>query len=279
MADKALIEYFKGQELRQIEPWRNDHAAFLTQKKSFVEISNEEAQNFCLDMCKNAMMSAEEVMALCYLLFANDEGKKFFAQILMQKRGQDRITAHNWFIADSYGPTFLATHGPKISKLMCPLFPPVKEFHALNLKILNEPWATGAGGEMQHVPSSVYRQPSVPVGGAYTMSLQTAASGEHFVDATPIEEGFSTLAQRVQNLEVRLSNRGGRGYLNRGRGYRNGRGRGARYNPWGRGEESRNATPETPSNAYNQEWTPSNAQKTATSTNAPKPQTPGGQVF
>lgn len=217
--DEPLAVHFNEKERRERDPWRVTHQRLLAERKELAKASMTEIQAKFVDLAKGHLLTADEVLTATYLLWAIPDAQKFFAGIILSKRGLERTRAHNFFVAANVeaSEAFLTAHGERLVNLAWPLFPPDARFSALNVALLFEAdaAATATGGGRQRTPS-VYRSvvPSDALGGGM-LPVTQANDGSYGVDVTPIETAFNAL--RIAMEQQRGANRG-RGGQQRGRG-------------------------------------------------------------
>ena len=203
---KLLASIIEKQEARIVEPWRTELEAFRVQNRNITETTLDELKTLAIDLAKNGSLSADEAMSLTYILFGSAEAHLFYANLLMTKKGIERIQFHNWFVAESSGEHFLRAYGAKIKNLTWPLFPPDKVFSAINLRLMLEHSSPHGGGD--NMPSC-YRLD--PTGSGCPLPVLMDNQGHSYVELEPVENSFVGLQQRVQLLEKSLQNRGGSG--------------------------------------------------------------------
>jgi hypothetical protein len=254
----ALREYFSEKEKRERERWRAVAQRLEAERKAISARSVAELRTEFLNMGKSHLLTPDDVICGTYLLFADEAGRKFLAGTLCERRGVDRVKAHNFYVA-SHMPSaesFLASHGEQLLALQWPLFPPINEFSALNMALLFDATTEVSGGSTKRTPS-VYRHSEEVTGGG-SLPVQGDGNGNFFVDMGPVETAFGQvfselnrlsaekepkdMAPKLQNIkklvpEARASVRTARngGNASRGQGYgprEQGRGR-------GRGDTSR----------------------------------------
>jgi hypothetical protein len=151
--DTTTAKIYGDAERRRLFPWR---ASYEQAVEFFYFIAShvtvESSTTKMVELCKEALLSEEDVMSLTYTLFtpgvpmlknavavsapASSADRLVYATILLTKRGRDRVLAHNWWVAKFLGESFLQENGAKIERLNFPLFPPLPEFEGLNLKLL-----------------------------------------------------------------------------------------------------------------------------------------------
>ena len=101
---------------------------------NIAELIEKAATNLCtvqqqqqqfLDLAKAGLLSPSEVMTGCYILFGNTSSIKQFTHLLLQKKEQERILAHNFYVVEHLQDkeAFFACHGDRLRTLRFPLFP------------------------------------------------------------------------------------------------------------------------------------------------------------
>jgi hypothetical protein len=171
------------------------------------------------------MLTADEVLVGTYVALGKQHDLDFLLHGLVSKNARQRITAHNWRMAEDYGESFLATWGRFIDSLPFPLLPPFDELQVENLKLLREMTEArdpqGGSGPMK--TPSVFKEEPVR-GDGYSVPVN-----EHgHVDLTVVQDSFLALQRDVERLTQQMQRmRGG----DRGRG-RDGRGGGGGRGDW-----------------------------------------------
>jgi len=222
----TLAGQFERQEQRQREPWRVQYQHAVEERKEFLRQTNQQHQRLFLELAKAKVLSAEDVLIGQYVLFSGEAGWRFFGGVLLNKRGVDRVRAHNFFVADSVegSEAFLAANGDLLATLPVPLFPANAEFSALNTALLFEYRAfLGVGGPAGGGHPSKYEStffvlsgPAAnPAGGAF-LPVSQLGDGTFGVNTTALEEWV------IARTQGRGRGRGGRGRGRAGAGRREG---------------------------------------------------------
>jgi hypothetical protein len=233
MADQLRVHFEKAEQRRK-EPWRNDMDAYLTKKAGFAAVTDEAAQTLCATLAEMKAFTPDEAMNLSYTIYGNEASRKFRALCIMQTRGQQRITMHNWYVAEAAGETFLAFHGDRIQHLQWPLFPVGHAaFEALNLELLMETASPSGGGGRPSVyrQNEVYRAPVIsatpsfasaapsfvsgpassdPSGGEF-LHVVANAQGQQAVDSSPLEAIIKREMNSIRTELRRQFNQGNQG--------------------------------------------------------------------
>jgi hypothetical protein len=182
------------------------------------------------------MLTQEDVLVLTYLICGSDEDRHFLAGTMLRRFGQQRIQAHNFWVAASREESFLAVQGSLLTALPWPLFPPDKAFTAVNAKLLAEASAqqqpTGAGMDANWCPS-VFKNDGGPSGGDYYAPVHTNAEGQTFIDLSPLEMAHKQVMTQLRGIGRAVNSSRGRG-TGRGGGRYGGRGgpRGGEADDW-----------------------------------------------
>ena len=204
---KLLASIIEKQEARIVEPWRTELEAFRVQNRNITETTSDELKTLAIDLAKNGSLSADEAMSLTYILFGSAEAHLFYANLLMTKKGIERIQFHNWFVAESSGEHFLRAYGAKIKNLTWPLFPPDKVFSAINLRLMLEHSSPHGGGD--NMPSCYRRDPT---GSGCPLPVLMDNQGHPYVELSKIlssgsSSGFSCSKNRFKIVVVRVETR------------------------------------------------------------------------
>ncbi len=96
----ALLDFFVRQEARTHEPWRVDLERYEHAAASFHSVDNATAQAQAIELAKNQHFAPEEALMLTYTLFSAEVDRHFFAMVLMNKSGFERVQLHNWHVAN-----------------------------------------------------------------------------------------------------------------------------------------------------------------------------------
>jgi hypothetical protein len=155
-----------------------------------------------VDRAKNALVFADDALAVAYLLFGDDPAKAFYEGVLVHTDpGQERTATHNWYCAKRLGEPFIEKHGATLATLQWPLFGWDPAFSALNAKILAEASVPhGAGTTAPRC--TVFRH--LPSGGAYAIPVQTSAEGHAFVDLGVADDAVRDLRNDNKALRRQL---------------------------------------------------------------------------
>lgn len=163
----SLAAHFAEQERRRVDPWRAQAAKLEAERQAIERESRDQRRSQFIDLAKNGLVSVEDCMAASYLLFGSPAAQAIYEGLLLRRRDLDRIVAHNFYVGSMLEESFLARYGSKLLSFPLPLFPPVAEMTALNLKMLE-----------QYSPES-------PVGGAANFFRRQLFAGA--ADFRPIE--------------------------------------------------------------------------------------------
>lgn len=196
--EDTLVAHFVEESQRAREPWRATYQRLAAERAEINAIPFADLRASFFDLARTQMLSPEDALVGTYLLYGGEADVRFLAAIL-QKQKQERILAHNFFVASGMPASWLASHGEQLVTLQFPLFPPAKEFSALNLRILQET-ATPKGGAGTQQRPSVFRE-EAPEGGEYVAVVQQHPSGAAVVDLTVVENAVKDLQMRCNMLE------------------------------------------------------------------------------
>jgi len=206
----ALLEFFTAQERRTQQKWRPMAERLATQRQTLLEATITDRRALFADLAKNAMLSADDVIAGMYTLYADSTGQQLYVGFLLATNGLARVQAHNFYVASLLPATFLETFGDLLGSCPWPLFPPDPAFGALNQKLLHEvKGADISGGAQSATLPSVFRHDSPSGGTALPVSQNQAGNLE--VDMTLVEQAFNEVYQQMSVLqrEVKALKEGG----------------------------------------------------------------------
>jgi hypothetical protein len=209
-------------ERRRLQSWRAAYERSSTFQASVLATQTlASCEVKMVEMCKAKMLTEEDVMALTYTLYAHKRAsaqpsdhaasvtaRVMYASILLDKRGLDRITNHNWFVAKARGDEFLLEYGEKIEKLLFPLFPPMEAFHALNQQLLftvDDSVTGGSTADSRKLGQAFFRQSGSLEGGALPFPVNVDALGSAFVDLQPVGDHAKAVDMRLAALERHAS--------------------------------------------------------------------------
>jgi hypothetical protein len=225
-----------------------------------------------VELCRESLLSEDDIMALTDTLFApttadgiaatGNADRMVYSSILLGKRGQDRVLAHNWWVGKFLGEPFLLENGPKIERLRFPLFPPVPQFEGINTRLLLTVTGMSGGGssdptaaEMQLAGAAFYaprssataprgaRRSATAQGGALPFPVVDSSGSpapNAYVDMQAVADAVNGLRADTARLEQRISlvegvrPAFGPAVTEPTRGRRGGRGRGERSRARGR---------------------------------------------
>lgn len=211
-----LREHFSEQEKRQRDQWRVSEQKHSADREATKHLSWPSLQKSFVDMAKNQLLTEEEAVLGTYLMFGDEDARKFFSCTIMRKRNFERVQAHNFYVASRMEDPdcFLASHGSKLLSLQYPLFPPTNEFTSLNTKLLFE--VVEGGGTPSSIKATLprlFRYDTVAGGGfAPIGQLQ---DGSWAADVTRLEDknkeleaANRSLKSQIQGLERKFHRQG-----------------------------------------------------------------------
>jgi hypothetical protein len=249
----ALAKSVDAQRMATMFPWVPAEEKAIRQLRRFADdwATNGEAKAMAtlkqeyIARAKAGMLTPTEALIGQYTLFCSSDDTKYGSFMLMSLMLRvpvdDRVSIHNWAIAQEMPNATKEAYGAAIAQLSFPLFPVDEQLTATNTKLLTG--ISPSGGSVNTVFAT---QPT----GAGGLPLLQATDGTYGVDTTPIEQPFGSeiqnLRREVANLRSRLNaanqqanvanqqanttasfaqNRGGyRGGRSRGNGYSGQRG-------------------------------------------------------
>jgi len=195
-----LVDYFRAERARVVEPWRNAAEKVENIVKGIRRQTIDEQRELFLDMAKNAMLTEQEVLFGQYLFYGEPADVHLLRGMLLAARGGDRIRLHNFVVASEREESFLRMHGEVLQYLQYPLFPASRSFAALNEKLLAEVHGPSGGGTRKQKPSVFSVDPS----GGETLPVVTTKDGGWGVDTSQIEEAFGQVFERLNTLGSEL---------------------------------------------------------------------------
>jgi hypothetical protein len=222
-SDQLAKEFLKSRQLTQ-QPWRSDFDVNETYTKTTLDKEWDAIQEDFKEQAKEKRFTAEEIMTMTYVMFAEDAGRKYYACCVNRYAGFERIKHHNLYVAKNIGDHWIDANGKDVVTLPWPLFPPHEKFVQLNEQIMRV-WReyqenpTAAGPRPSAPPTSLpYKRPELAEqptaavatrvrsasairGGDSTLQIVQDSQGAYVVDATPVEGAVCELQRRVFNLE------------------------------------------------------------------------------
>jgi hypothetical protein len=242
--DSSLREYFEAQEQRKLHTWKPTAQQLAEERQHLMGLTNAELHEQFANLARNSLLTATDAMVVPYLLSDSAEERRFFAALLMCKRGAERVRAHNFYVGSVRETAFMGQYGTRLMSFPMPLLPPSwPELNAVNIKLLAELSSTDGAGDLPQHATPVFRapNPSDVIGGDYFAPIVHNAQGDAAVDLHEMQEFLAAMHGGIQRLRGRGSFAGHSGQQWRGgqgRGGRSGgRGRGYQY-PRGGGDET-----------------------------------------
>lgn len=204
-SDEALVAHFQEEERRRVESWRPMAARLEEERKALLAEEHEARRQQFIDLARNGLVSMEDAMAAAYLLFGTDEAVRVYTGIVLRRRDQDRILAHNFYCAAQMEPSFLARYGAQLLTFPLPLFPPVREMSALNLRMLESVDLMGGGAS----GDQFFRRSRASVEGGGLLPVVSGPDGTPVVDTTHLEgqikEAFDQAFGQLRQLQSQLA--------------------------------------------------------------------------
>jgi hypothetical protein len=246
----VLQSYFQKRDDSEYQTWLKDERQAIIKRDRAVEpwkIDEKKARHMLRvqhgQLAKSEKIPPTESLILTYLLegeTCSAEAVYFCAYLLLMIPAQQRLSVHNWNVAQTMPKTEKESYGDAISRLSFPLFPTVTGhpgddvFKGLNFDLLRavEKEIAGAGTNCEgKMPAghSMFDRASffgedVAGAGYYTIPVQQSPNGS-IVDVSVIHDAVFEIRQELQNLRNTRQNSAGRNQVGQGpRGNGNGRG-------------------------------------------------------
>lgn len=229
----ALAAHFARETAFKYEPWRATREKYARFIDSTTTSQAPERRQAIIDMAKQHLLSADDVMYVTYSMFGDDRARAVFAATVMQKTGIERIRTHNWFVAQGYGEQWTTDNGEAIERLTLPLFPALPEFRSLNAELLRAGVSGGGSDERGRrlfaAREELYRDPTVTTpavpasgttqGGAPFIPVGQDQQGQLVADCDSVARAFETHAALMTDIQRRVEAVERRGqWSRRGRG-------------------------------------------------------------
>jgi hypothetical protein len=208
----ALAKSVDAQRMATMFPWVPAEEKAIRQLRRFADdwATNGEAKAMAtlkqeyIARAKAGMLTPTEALIGQYTLFCSSDDTKYGSFMLMSLMLRvpvdDRVSIHNWAIAQEMPNATKEAYGAAIAQLSFPLFPVDEQLTATNTKLLTG--ISPSGGSVNTVFAT---QPT----GAGGLPLLQATGGTYGVDTTPIEQAFGSeiqnLRREVANLRSRLN--------------------------------------------------------------------------
>jgi len=232
---KEMLAQVKLTTQITVQPWQAHVAAFATERTAWKTEDAEDRKTAFVEQAAKGRLTPMEALVGAHLFWGADT--VFLEQLLVHKKGQQRITAHNFLIAETMGEVFKNNHGAKLVDFPWPLFPPLGKLKEINSAMLSAYSAElSGGGGKPWLPSDYFAVEDDVAGGEFVAKLEQLPDGTYGTNLTLVEQSYSALCERLAIVEGilarnnwggRFYQRGGRGggggYQGRGNSYRNNR--------------------------------------------------------
>lgn len=200
-ATAVLAQHFKDRERRELEPWWKEveHARSRLKYHTDQHSSDDRRKRF-IALAKDAQLTMTEALMGTYLIFGSATSQSVLANLCCFELPEDRIRLHNVYVADNTRGGFMDQYGKTILALDFPLFPPVEELEALNLRLLREFAHTASGGAPSRPPSlfrSAVTGVNERIDGGGSLPVVQDANGTYCIDTTQIEQAFQQVFEHT----------------------------------------------------------------------------------
>lgn len=212
----VLLEHYKEERQLARDKWRAAREAANMERDVLTAATKEETRSQYVAFAKGASLTPDEMLIGVYLHYGQPEDLSFLSALMIHKRGQERITAHNWFVLGNATEAQLLVYAPKVAHLQWPLFPLVAEFEVLNKDILDSVSLEVQGGG----PVAIHRRrPKCfregfgltggaseglkvlgVAGGEPILPVRTDAAGNGFVDLADVANEFAVHRGAIEQL-------------------------------------------------------------------------------
>jgi hypothetical protein len=194
---ELLRHELERQEQRVLEPWRLDFQRFASERAQVEKSTQASLESWFVDLAKQSSLTMMEVMIGTYTIFGTEKSIKQFANLILAKRGERRIKAHNAYVAQTLGEAWVASHGERALQCPFPLFPPLPQFTALQEQLLLESEECRGGGRRRR--STMFRDEVD--GGGYLPVVQVGNEGLA-VDVSVVENAVARIFAALDKNEV-----------------------------------------------------------------------------
>lgn len=200
-ATAVLAQHFKDRERRELEPWWKDveHARTRLAYHKDQHSLDDRRKRF-IALAKDGQLTMTEALMGTYLIFGDTTAQSVLANLCCFELPEDRIRLHNVFVADATRGGFMEQYGKTILALDFPLFPPVEDLEALNLRLLREFAQTASGGAPSR-PPSLFRAAvsgvNERIDGGGSLPVLQDVNGTYCVDTTQIEQAFQQVFEQT----------------------------------------------------------------------------------
>jgi hypothetical protein len=208
-ATALLAQHFAEREKRELDPWWREVERCRVRLRSLEAHGEAERQKRFISLAKDGQLSQSEALAGTYLIFGTEQAQSMFANLSCFEVPEQRLRLHNVYVAEQCGGGLLEQFGKTILALPSPLFPPVQELEALNLRMIREfAYGSTATGGAPPRRSSLFRDP-VPVvdevaEGGGTLPVLVGEQGS-YIDTGIIEQAMSNAFAQTRWLHDRVA--------------------------------------------------------------------------
>ena len=211
----VLARAVDQQRLVKIFPWVADEERALRQLERFSldwQEGKDQAQKSLrsefVSRAKAGLLGPLEAIVGQYCLFTTNSeyGCFLLAALLLRVPPEDRVTTHNWAIAQELPRATKEAYGTAIARLQVPLFPVLEALEAANTRLLQgKPTPSVSGGSASTVD---------PLGDGW-LGVQQAQDGSYGVETAPLDTVIKAeldgLRAELRALRSQYGGRGGRG--------------------------------------------------------------------
>jgi hypothetical protein len=203
--EERFVSHLEEESTKAAEPWRRANQSATREIKRLIESVPQELKDEIITNLKIAALDEFEVLyVLSARILATDEDKKFYDALFVRYGTfEARVVAHNWFVANAIGASFLDQHGAKIAGLAYPLLPQhvVPEFAIYNAQLLTIGAVSGAGpsANVADRPAFLAKKPkhSGGVTGAGVLPVLADVNGNPVVDVGEIEHAWIEMKKTI----------------------------------------------------------------------------------
>lgn len=209
----GLCAIAERNEKRKIFSYLVDRERAETERGDSQKSSWEEVTHTFASQAKNQMLTTSEVLAGQYIIFGDASTHKIYVTLITTKKGQDRIRAHNWFVAEKKGEAFIRQHGAVIQDLEYPLFPALdltvpqdirRTFDDINERIFSEHRRAEGAGNTSRLRS--FYAPDEVTGGEPYLPVHKLPDGSLGADGAAVLEAVNQLRLTDEQLKQQIGN-------------------------------------------------------------------------
>lgn len=212
--EERFVTHLEEESTKAAEPWRRlNQSAIREIKRLGDSIPKELKEEITTQLKVGALDEFEVLYVLCARILASDDDKKFYDGLFVRYTTYEtRVVAHNWYVANSIGASFLDQHGAKITSLQFPLLPQhvVPEFAFYNAQLLNMCGpVSGAGPATAERPSFLSKKAkhasAAGVSGGGTLPVLADVNGNPVIDVGEIELAWRDMKTKIaqQQREIK----------------------------------------------------------------------------